>query len=116
LDKRLLNRDPLTGIEEWFHYDAQTDTTYVETRQDVQPILEANKAEAKDPEITKRGIKNDLWRYASVPLWVQMKWLNEYGLKNWPMHPQNGDLLFRLLNSPDWKYLKCTEKIHIARG
>jgi hypothetical protein len=116
LTKRLLDYDPSTGITEYFHYDHTTDTSYVETIQDVEPILDVNKAEANDPEITKRGIKNGLWRFASVPLWVQMKWLNEYGLKNWPMLPENGDLLFRLLNSPDWKYLKCTEKIHIARG
>jgi hypothetical protein len=116
LDKRLLDRDPLTGVEEWFHFDPMTGDVHIETRQDVTPYIESNKAAAADPEVTRRGIKNDMWKYAQIPIWVQMKWLNEYGMNNWPMHPNNSKLLFRLLNSPEWKYLKRTEKIHVARS
>ena len=106
----------MTGIEEWFHYDAQTDTTYIETRQDVEPILEANKILQNDDEYSRHGIKHEMWHYASVPLIVQMRWLNEYGMDNWPLRPGNEKLLFRLLNSPEWRYLKCTGKIHTGRG
>jgi hypothetical protein len=47
---------------------------------------------------------------------VQLRWYNEYGPVNWPMLPQNSKLLFRLLNSPEWRYLKTTNKVHIARS
>jgi hypothetical protein len=116
MDKRLLDRDPITGIEEWFHYDHTTDTTYVETKQDVEPILDGNTGRANDEQYSRDGIKNEMWHYASVPLVVQMKWLNEYGMDNWPLRPGNEKLLFRLLNSPEWRYLKATGKIHTGRS
>jgi hypothetical protein len=116
LEKRLLDRNPVTGVEEWFHYDPMTGDVHIETRQDVEPILDLNKMQANDADFTRKGIKNDMWRYASVPVVVQMRWLSEYGSQNWPMKPGNEKLLFRLLNSPEWRYLKTTEKIHVARS
>jgi hypothetical protein len=106
----------MTGVTEWFHYDPTTGDVHIETVQDVEPFLEINRALANDDEFTKQGIKNEMWRYASIPVVVQVKWLNEYGSTNWPLKPGNEKLLFRLLNSPDWKYLKCTGKIHSARS
>ena len=116
MDKRLLDRDPLTGIEEWFHYDHMTDSVHIETKQDVEPIIDGNKDLANDDEYSRDGIKNEMWHYASIPLVIQMKWLNEYGMNDWPLRPGNEKLLFRLLNSPDWKYLRCTGKIHTGRS
>jgi hypothetical protein len=114
--KRVLDHDSLTGVTEYFSYDASTDTSYIETTQDVEPILDVNKTLQNDPDYSKDGMKKEMWHYASIPIVVQMKWLNEYGPKNWPMLPQNKELLFRLLNSRDYKYLKCTEKIHTSPG
>jgi hypothetical protein len=116
LDKRLLSSDPLTGIEEWFHYDHMTDSVHIETVQNVEPILDGNKGLQNDDQYSKDGIKNEMWHYASIPLVIQMKWLNEYGMDNWPLRPGNEKLLFRLLNSPEWRYLKCTAKIHTGSG
>ena len=87
----------------------------IETVQDVSGILDDTSERRNDEQYTKDGIKNEMWHYARVPIVVQMKWLAEYGSKNWPMRPGNEKLLFRLLNSPDWKYLKTTEKIHTGR-
>lgn len=112
--KQLLDHDPLTGITEYFDYIPETDTVVVETVQDVTQILDATKALAADTDYTKNGMKKEMWHYAHIPLIVQMRWLNEYGFENWPMHPHNKKLLFQLLNSRDWKYLKATEKIHVA--
>jgi len=80
--------------------------------QDVEPYLDSNKALANDDDFTKQGIKEGMWKYASIPVVVQERWLHEYGSENWPMRPGNEKLLFRLLNSPEWKYLKSTGKIH----
>lgn len=116
MTKRLLDHDPETGVTEYFHYDHTTDTSYVETVQDVEPILDINKTLQNDEDYTRKGIKEEMWHFAQIPIWVQMKWLSEYGLENWPMHPNNSKLLFRLLNSPEWRYLKTTNKIHVARS
>ena len=78
-------------------------------------ILDDNRVRRDDPQYTRDGIDNEMWHYARVPIEVQMRWLGEYGSKNWPMRPGNEKLLFRLLNSPDWKYLKTTDKIHTGR-
>lgn len=57
-----------------------------------------------------------MWHYASIPLIVQLKWLTEYGKENYPLKQGNEKLLFKLLNSPEWKYLKATGKLHTARS
>ena len=110
--RKELSHDPVTGVTEYFHYDPITDTTAVETVQNVDPVLEANKERANSEQYTKDGIKDSMWHYASIPIVVQMRWLAEYGRENWPLRPGNEKLLFRLLNSPEWSYLKTTNKIH----
>ena len=116
MTKRLLGHDPLTGITEYFHYDHTTDTSFVETTQNVEPVLDWNKALQNDDENWKRGVKNDFAMYASIPLVVQLRWLNEYGMADWPLRPGNEKHLFKLLNSPEWRYLKTTNKIHTGRS
>jgi hypothetical protein len=112
--KRLFDRDPLTGVTEIFHYDNLTGDSHIETIQDVEPILDQNAEHRNDDEYTKNGIKNEMWHFARIPIVVQLRWLTEYGIEDWPMHPRNSKLLFRLLNSPEWKYLKATNKIHLG--
>lgn len=82
----------------------------------MQANLDWSKRLQNDDEYTKHGIKHEMWHYAHIPDWVQVKWLNEYGITNWPMHPHNKKLLFKLLNSREWGYLKATRKIHTARS
>lgn len=113
--KKLLDHDPESGVSEWFHYDHVTGDVHIETVQDVDPYLDATKALQNDESYSRDGIKKEMWHYARIPVVVQMRWLNEYGSKDWPMRPGNEKLLFRLLNSPEWKYLKATGKIHTGR-
>jgi len=94
----------------YFDYNELTDETTLEYEQDVEPLLEANKAQANDEEMTKFGIKNEMWKYASIPVGLQMKWLVEEGLdvyddNAWPQ-------IFRKLNDPQYAYLKTTAKYH----
>ena len=113
--KRLFDRDDFLGITEIFHYDEATKTARIETLQDVDPILDSNKALQNDEEYSKKGIKNELWHYANIPVVVQLQWLQKYGPVNDPMKKGNEKLLFRLLNDREWKYLKTTNKIHLGR-
>lgn len=43
MEKRLFDVDPFTGATQYFYHDEDTDETVIETVQDVDLILEANK-------------------------------------------------------------------------
>ena len=88
---------------------------HIETTQDVAPILDKNKALQNMDGYTEHGIKNEMWHFASIPIVVQLQWLKKYGPEHDPMKRGNEKLLFSLLNDPEWRYLKTTTKIHLAR-
>ena len=105
--KRLLDYDPLTGIREVFE---STDSGFlIHTTQDVEPIIEANKAKqsmgrsyyAADP---------DMWRVASIPITIQHKWAVEHGILD-VSAPEYWPNVRKLLNSSDYRYLKTAEVI-----
>ena len=111
--KRILDYDPFSRITRTFDYDESTDTAYVHSTQDVSLILDANKVLANDTEVTKRGIKNEWWHYATIPNIVIEKWLNEHGVDVYKKEHEKA--VFRLLNQPEYKYLKTTAKMHSPR-
>lgn len=99
---RLLNARH--GVEVWYH--AQPDGTFViETRQDVTPILERNKAlqSLGDGYSPSR----DIARVASIPIVVQYEWLRRYGVE--VFNPDHEPWVRRLLNDSEWRYLRTSE-------
>lgn len=110
MSRRLLSSDPLTGIDTFHEYDAGTNETNIIHIGDSEPYLEANKRLANDNEYTKRGIKNEWWKYASIPPAVQVKWLIEHGVDVY--NKDHGDAVLKLVNHPDYAYLKTTSKHH----
>ena len=78
--------------------------------QDVQAVLDKNKRAAADNDKTARGIKQDWWKYASIPTVVEVEWLQKYGVAI--DNPEHKKKIFELLNHPDYKYLKTTTKVH----
>ena len=111
--KQVLDYDPSTGVTTYFDYIPETDTTVVHREQDVSAILDANKAIANDESIWKKGVKNDWAHYAQIPNIVLEKWLNEHGVDAWKKEnwEKNGPV-WKLLNSPEYRYLKTTTKVH----
>jgi hypothetical protein len=63
----LLDRDPLTGVEDWFCYHSDTDTYTIQQRQDVGRLLELTKAEATHAERNTR-YGDGMAKVASIPL------------------------------------------------
>ena len=110
MTKRLLNVDPVTGLQTWHEYDYLTDTTTVSYAGDPTPILETNKAMQNDPEFSKKGIKDGFWLYASIPAEVQVKWLIEHKVDI--LNKEHGPRISRLLNDPEYQYLKTTTGRH----
>lgn len=110
MSKRLVEYDPLTKTSEYSNYDELTDTLVISKEQDVTDILEWNKKLQNSDGYTKKGIKDEMWHYAQIPNVVIEKWLSE----GFNIFDKNNDkALFRKLNSPEYKYLKTTEKIHL---
>ena len=103
--KRLLDHDPLSGLTTWHEYDETTDTTLLHYEQDVQPILEANKAAAND----NTGRMGEMVHVASIPVSVQLKWMVEDGID--VLNPDHKKAVARKLDDPEWRYLKCREII-----
>jgi hypothetical protein len=79
-------------------------TVVADTRQDVEPILEAN---ARARGELQRG---DLRHVATIPNVILLKWLNEAhacGNVALRMFTKEFDaLVARKLEDPDWKYLR----------
>lgn len=110
MTKRVLDYDPYTGITTNFDYIPETDTTIIEREQDVSVILDANKAIQNETWISQKGIKDGWWLYGQIPMIVIEKWINEYGVDVFNKDHQKA--VFKLLNDPQYRYLKTTTKMH----
>jgi hypothetical protein len=101
LSRVLSRRGP---VETWYH--EQPDGTFViETRQDVAPIIERNKAlSAVDDGFSP---SRDVARVASIPIVVQYEWLKRYGINVFDRNDEKR--VRRLLNDPEWRYLRTSE-------
>lgn len=76
--------------------------------QDVEPVLELNKAKQRAGREYYASDK-EMWKVASIPVTVQYEWIRRYGVD--PLKPEHQDLLRKLLNSSEWRYLKTAEVI-----
>jgi len=104
--KRLLDHDPLTGVTQYHEYDPLTKRTTIETTQDVTPFLERNKILRYNEDYSRKGIKNEWWHAATIPVVVQYKWLKDHGVDIF--NKDHAQKVNQLLDSPEWGYLKTT--------
>ena len=84
--------------------DADHGTVEVKTVTDNQPILDANKRAQVDNMGTRMG---EMEKVASIPVGVMYEWLTKYGVNAW--NPAHQDAVIKLLNSSDYRYLKCRD-------
>lgn len=112
--KSLISFDPLNNISQYMHYDEDTDISHFESVGDATEVLEYNRALANDTDITKYGIKNDLWLYAKIPAIVQLKLMAEKGIDIYKK--EHGNALSKVLEDPDYRYLKTTDRKHIIKA
>ena len=105
MSKRLISYDPFTRTQTWHIYDASTDTTHVETVQDVQPHLEYNKKLQNTVGYAERGRKMAHYHFAHIPNSAIIKLKNEKGLDVY-----NRDDLKKieilLQRDPEWRLLR----------
>ena len=101
--KRLLEVQA-DGIVEWLHIDELTDEMTIERRQDVEPVIEANKRAqtAGDGFSPSREFRE----IAEVPMGVVELWRTVLGVdifnrNHWPA-------VKRLLRDSEWRHLRTS--------
>lgn len=95
------------GFSEWLHTDDGDHYRIVRT-QDVGAVLDANRAQAT-ANPSGMGASREWQHVARIPVMVQFEWITRYGAD--PLKRGNEDLLHRLLNDPEWRYLRTSEVI-----
>lgn len=99
MSKILFDRDPLTGITEWFEYDDSNDTFTIATEQDVSAIVEANKHHQshfnRSDDTFGDGFDHRT-KVASIPASVYFDLVKRFGNMR-----QNPRAWKRWLNDPD---------------
>jgi hypothetical protein len=108
MSKRLLDFNPVTGEAVSLQFEGGS--MRVVHEQDTKSILDANKRLANNDSLTRKGIKNDMLHYATIPNTLIVKWKQENGVDIF--NPDHRGKMFRLLNHPDYKYLKTTTITH----
>lgn len=105
--KRLLDYDPETGVREVF--ESTDDGFMIHTTQDVEPIIDANKAKQSLGKWGGARPGSEFRQVAEIPIGIQYEWLTKYGVDLYNRDHWSG--VKRLLNSSDYRYLKCAEII-----
>ena len=91
---RLLDYDPLTRTKRIFHYDPTTGGFVIETLQDVEDIVESDKASFRSVD-ERAGWKGDMHRVASIPMNIYAELArkgiadDEKALRRWLNDPDN---------------------------
>ena len=97
--RKLTEFDPVDGIVTSYEHDEMTDVLITTRTQDVEPILEENKARRN------HGIVGKDWRHAaSIPNIIIEKWIKEKGVN--VFNKDHMPKVKQLLNDPEWAYLR----------
>jgi hypothetical protein len=89
------------GVATTYKMNSDGDLT-VTTAQDVEPILELNKAQYN--ETVHKSPNGEMWHAARIPPVVQLKWLLEDGID--VFDPEHARKVAQKLNSSDWRHLR----------
>lgn len=100
---KLFSRSKLLGTTTYFR-EQEDGTWEFRTEQDVESILENNKALATHDDGFNKS--RDFQRVASIPSNIQGMWLQQYGVNVWD--PNHADAVMRLLRDPDWRHLRTS--------
>jgi hypothetical protein len=111
--RHVLDYNPQTGETCYFDYSEAegSPTGRIVHTQDVSGILDMCAAQRNDEEKTQRGFDNDNWKYAVIPVIIQMEMLSKYGV-DFNDASQRKEV-FHLINTV-YSRFKTTNKMHMA--
>ena len=112
MTKLLLDYNPLTGERVTFGFNDHENKIEITHEQDVSRHLALAHDQMVDDDQTKRGIRKDFWKYATVPNIVIMQMKQKHGVdffdkNDWPK-------VLELLNT-EYSRFKTTSKVHRER-
>lgn len=99
-DELLLDYDPASGLKEWISTDETTGESFIRYEQDVSANLDF----CKEQQANGWDKRADMWHAANIPVTIQMEWLVKHGVELW--NPNHKEGVKRLLNDPDYRYLR----------
>jgi hypothetical protein len=115
MTSRLLDYNPISGESVIFHdnHDGTFNIEHLQSRAVIDALIDANKELANDTTLTRRGMKKDWWKYATIPNIIILKWKKELGVDIFNRNDKKK--MFELLNDPEYKFLKTTHATHTPK-
>ena len=105
-DWQLIDDGSFNGVRKFIRADDDDNVQVRYEGHDTKSILDANKRSQIDTMNTRMG---EMEKVASIPTSVMYEWLVKFGVNAWNPHHQ--DAVIKLLNSGDYRYLKCRDII-----
>ena len=112
MTKLLLNHDPLSRESVYFSFNDHDNKVTITHEQDVSEHLKLAHADATDGQLTKDGMRNDMWKYAHVPNSVIVEMKIKHGVDFFDRN--DASKVFDLLNT-EYSRFKTTDKVHKVR-
>ena len=107
-----VDHDSFTGITTHHDYDHSSGKTFITHTQDVEAILNRNKALQNDDRYKRQGIKEDYYHVGTIPPTVALDWKKKHGIDIINDHSKETlDKAIKLLQSNEYKYLRTVDKI-----
>lgn len=97
---RPFDYDPMTGMTTEFSTPDDGETWGFRYTQDTAPVLDAN----KEQQATGFDRRSNMWHAARVPASIIMEWREKHGVDLY--NPAHKEGVRRLLNDPDYRYLR----------
>tara|TARA_R100000231_G_scaffold99203_1_gene73986 strand:+ start:70 stop:369 length:300 start_codon:yes stop_codon:yes gene_type:complete len=87
-----------------FHWHEPTKEMAIEHIQDIKPLIDSNKRLQQEDH----HIADDFRLSARIPMTVYYEWKSKYGVDLF--NPNHKDGVRKLINSPEYRYLKTTNR------
>lgn len=104
-----IDHNPATGLKTFIASDMDDpDTVLVrheQSAESLETLLDRNKA-AQNEAFDKRS---DMWHAAHIPVGVMYEWVTKHGVNAW--NPAHAEGVKRLLNDPEYRYLRVNHFI-----
>ena len=107
-DRKVYNK--FSDCWETYYWDEATQTSTIKTTWDVGDILDQNKRRANSSVDSRFGGEM-LHHVAEIPMGVIMKLKSEHNIDVFDTTPDTTKRLLKLLDDPEWRYLKSTVRM-----
>ena len=93
------------GDNQIFHYHNPTGEFAIEHIENIQPLIDSNKKLQNEDH----SIRDEFRLSARIPMTVYYEWKRKFGVDLY--NKNHSQAVKKLLNSPDYRYLKTTSRI-----